>query len=43
MSIYPRWFRAVRAVVRVFAEKMDVRGAERVQAPCVLVTRHLNN
>ena len=34
---------ASRADVRVFAEKMDVRGAERVQAPCVLVTRHLNN
>lgn len=43
MSIYPRWFRGVRAVVRVFAKKMEVRGAEHVQSPCVLVTRHLNN
>ena len=43
MSIYPRWFRAVRAVARAFARGMEVRGAENVPTPCVLITRHLNN
>lgn len=43
MSIYPKWFRRLQKIVRFFARKMDVRGADRVTEPCVLITRHLNN
>ena len=43
MSIYPRWFRRLRTIVRFFARKMEVRGAQSVQEPCIFITRHLNN
>lgn len=43
MSIYPVWFRAIRAVIRPFFKRLDVQGEDNIQEPCVIIARHLNN
>ncbi|MGN1248909.1 MAG: lysophospholipid acyltransferase family protein [Candidatus Spyradocola sp.] len=43
MSIYPAWFRAIRAAIKPFFKKLDVQGAENIKEPCVIIARHLNN
>lgn len=43
MSLYPAWFRAIRALVKPFFPKMELHGADQLHTPCVYITRHLND